>query len=119
MGFGDAMDTKAPAGFNVHYVRLNSSEVAAQHLAGTPLPKLPPQSVVLSGEVLAPDGLPPEPSALGSPAIGSMDEAISVVERALANPQSVLGRNGFSRSTPIYIWHPGRAATRAITPGEE
>jgi hypothetical protein len=119
MGFGDAIDTKTPAGFSIHYIRLNSLEAAEQHLAGTPLPQLPPDSVVLSGEVLSPEGLPLEPHALGSPAIGNMDEALSVVARALANPQSVLVQSGFSRSTPVYIWHRGRKATRAIPPTEE
>jgi hypothetical protein len=119
MGFGDAIDTKTPAGFSIHYIRLNSAEAAEQHLAGTPLPQLPPGSVVVSGQVFAPEGLPPEPHALGSPAIGNMDDALSVVERALANPQSVLIQNGFSESTPVYIWHLGRKATRAITPTEK
>jgi len=119
MGFGDAIDTTTPAGFSIHYIRLNSSEAAEQLLDGTPLPQLPPGSVVLSGKVLALEGLPPEPHSLGSPAIGNMDDALSVVARALANPQSVLTTNGFSRSTPVYIWHSGRKATRAITPSEE
>jgi hypothetical protein len=118
MGFGDAIDTTTPAGFSIHYIRLNSSEAAEKHLAGTPLPQLPPNSVVLSGEVLAPEGLPLEQFSLGSPAIGSMDEALSVVAKALLNPQSVLARNGFSPSTPVYIWHRGRKATKAIPPTE-
>lgn len=119
MGFGDAVDTTTPAGFSIHYIRLNSTEAAELHLAGTPLPQLPSGSVVLSGKVLAPEGSSLEPHALGSPAIGNMDDALSVVARALANPQSVLVQNGFSPSTPVYIWHLGRKATRAITPTDE
>jgi hypothetical protein len=119
MGVGDAVDTTTPAGFSIQCIRLNSSAAAERLLAGTPLPQLPPNSVVLSREVLAPEGLPLQPHALGSTDIGNMDDALSVVERALTNPQSVLIQNNFSRSTPVYIWHPGRKATRAISPTEE
>jgi hypothetical protein len=119
MGFGDAVDTTVPAGFSIRYIRLNSSDAEQRLLAGAPLSQLPSGSVVLSGEVLAPEGLAIEPNALGSPAIGNMDDALSVVERALANSCSVLLQNGFSPSTPVYIWHLGRRATRAITPTQD
>ncbi len=74
--------------------------------------------MVLSGEVLAPDGTPPAPEALGSRAIGSLDEALDVVRSALSNPGSVLSHNGFRADTPVYIWRLGKQASKAISSQE-
>ena len=116
MGYNDDVDTSSPIGFGIHCVRLSSPDAVKHSLAGSPLSELPSGSVIFSGDVLAPAGSPLEPIALGSSAIASMDDALSVVARAFKNPRSILNLNGFKETTPIYIWHKARAATRAITP---
>jgi hypothetical protein len=118
MGFGDAIDTSTPAYFDIHFIRLNSQEAADQLLSGTALSDLPASAVVVSGEVRAPDGTAPEPGSLGSPAIKSLDDGLTVVAHALANPSSVLAQNGFRSDTPVYILHRGRRAVKAISPTE-
>jgi hypothetical protein len=119
MGFGEEIDLRTPATYNIRYVRVSSNQVEAAILAGQAEPQLPAGSVILSGEVCATDGTPPHLGSLGSPAVGSLDDALGVVRDALSNPYSVLRKKEFGPDTPVYIWRPGRKALRTISPSGE
>jgi hypothetical protein len=117
-GFGDYVDTSSPASYGVHFIRLNSQAAADQLLQGVPKNQLPTGSVILSGEVRAPDGSPPDPSSQGSPEVEALDDALTLVANSFGNPNSVLVTNGFDESTPVFIWHHGKPSTRAISPSQ-
>jgi len=63
-----------------------------------------------SVRILAPDGRPAEQFSDGYLMIETLEEAVAVACRALANPASDIRRHGFANDTPIYYWQPGQTA---------
>lgn len=115
MGFGDDIES-SPATFAIGYIRLNSQKAADKLLSGEPMTSLSSEDIAIQGEVLAPNGAVPEAFAMGSSAIESLDEALSVVARALKNQNGVLQANGFGGDTPVYVWRLGKSASPVIPP---
>lgn len=115
LGFGDqilADDRTSPGVYNVFYARLNSDKAKEFLLSGRPLNQMPKGTVVDHGEILAPEGLPADPNAPGSPCPGSLEDAKSLAEIALANPNSEVRIKGLSSMTPIFEWLPNGPSKR-------
>jgi len=109
LGFGDTVIDEEGT-FTVHYARIRSQIGLDRLLGGEVFAELNKHEILEHGEIIPPDGVPPDAFEIGHPAIASFEEALHVAKAAKANPKSILHKLKFPKEVPIYLLKKGQIA---------